>query len=436
MINVVLEITYIRTQDGKITQSKPYVVERTISPFTINHNNKTEKEITNIIQSKIDDFANPYKIVKLLSYNIVVMDTKILQEKYKKQRSKVMMKNAFILKNDWLAYAKGIMKEAYEETESKCVYYQLEKFLSNPPTGNATKFINRERISQEALYNFFNQYKDDEEEDFCIQSGVSTEMIAKLCKDIKRNMYAYDENNKCFYNVLCNDSKNYCPLVFYCMNGHFYLINDPKCIRSVAESNKPTAKKIKCSSIENEQEEKVFNEIFHIECFNIENAKQMKKGIYILQQSNLEKEIIEFITFHGDLVKTKNRDNVVIQITFKNEENENVIICVDTNYGQNIDYEQIKNVANKNGMEYTNEGVGSVIMKILESKTKSERIQFTDEERVEIIGLYNDKCAMCNEKCNIYEIDVNICTEIRFFISDSIKKNVVELEIYTTMEAE
>jgi hypothetical protein len=209
------------------------------------------------------------------------MDTQILQEKYKKTKSKIMMKNAFILKNDWLSYAKGIMKEAYEETENTCVYYQLEKFLLNPPTGNATKFINRERISQEALYNFFNQYKDEEEVDFCIQSGVSTEMIAKLCKDIKRNMYAYDEDNKCFYNVLCNDSKNYCPIVFYCMNGHFYLINDPKSIRSVAESNKPTAKKIKSSSMENEQEEKVFDDVFHIECFDIENAKEMKKGVYI-----------------------------------------------------------------------------------------------------------------------------------------------------------
>ena len=75
------------------------------------------------------------------------MDTQVLQEKYKKPRSKVMMKNAFILKNDWLSYAKGIMKEAYEETENKCVYYQLEKFLLNPPSGNPTQFINRQTTS-------------------------------------------------------------------------------------------------------------------------------------------------------------------------------------------------------------------------------------------------------------------------------------------------
>ena len=100
-----------------------------------------------------------------------------------------------------MAYSKGIMKEAYEQTDNKCVYYQLEKFLSNPPSGNPTKFINKQRLSQEALYNYFNQV-NEKEKDFCIQSGLSTEMIAKLCKDIKRNMYAYDEDNKCFYNCL------------------------------------------------------------------------------------------------------------------------------------------------------------------------------------------------------------------------------------------
>ena len=322
----------------------------------------------------------------------------------KKPKHQIMMKKGFILKNDWLQYSQGITKDAYKETDDKCVYYQLEQFLLNPPTGNPTKFINKSKTSEEALFKYFNDLNEDEK-DFNVSSGVSTEMISKLCKDIKRNMYAYDENNKCFYNVTCNDSKHYCPIVFYCMNGHFYLINDPKCMRSVAECNKPTAKKIKSSSLDNEQEEKEFNSVFHIEKFIISDALEMEKGVYILQQSNLEKEIIEFITYHGDLVKTKNRDNVVIQITFKNKDKNNVIVCVDTNYSQNIEYEQIKNVANKNDMEYTNEGVGSVIMRLLEKKTKCERKSFNDEERKQIIDLFNGMCALCDEKTKKFEID-------------------------------
>jgi hypothetical protein len=38
-----------------------------------------------------------------------------------KAPEKIMMKNAYILKNDWLRYAKGISEKAFEETDSKCV---------------------------------------------------------------------------------------------------------------------------------------------------------------------------------------------------------------------------------------------------------------------------------------------------------------------------
>ena len=217
MINAVIEIRYIHESNKNGIRMKyyssPSFVNKTISPFTINQNDKTDDNIKNIIYGKMPEFKNPYMEVRLISYDIVVMDTSILQDKYKKLKSKRMKKNAFILKNDWLAYSKGIMKEAYEQTDNKCVYYQLEKFLSNPPSGNPTKFINKQRLSQEALDNYFNQ-ANEEEKDFFIQSGVSTEMIAKLCKDTKRNMHAYDEDNKCFYNVLSNDSKIYCPIVF------------------------------------------------------------------------------------------------------------------------------------------------------------------------------------------------------------------------------
>ena len=98
MIEVQLEIIYTRTnKDGTIKYSNPYLVERTISSFKINQLDKTKENITSIIQNKIDDFKNPYKIVKLLSYNIVVMVTNVLQEKYKKPRSIYSKKRLVVL---------------------------------------------------------------------------------------------------------------------------------------------------------------------------------------------------------------------------------------------------------------------------------------------------------------------------------------------------
>ena len=98
MIEVQLEIIYTRSnKDGTIKYSAPYIVEKIISPFKINQDNKTKENLTNIIHNKIDDFINPYKIVKLLSYKVVVMDTNVLQEKYKKPRSIYSKKRLVVL---------------------------------------------------------------------------------------------------------------------------------------------------------------------------------------------------------------------------------------------------------------------------------------------------------------------------------------------------
>lgn len=372
LINAVLEITYIYTSFGDngrvITRySKPYIVNKTVGPFTINEDEKTEEQIIFFIET-LPEFKNPSNmIVKILSYKIVVMDTKILNGTYKKPKSKVMMKNAFILKNDWLKYAENIADIAYKNTEGECVYSQLEQFLKCPPAGNPTKFLNGQRINKDVLFNYFNSINDKEDTaEFNIKTGVNCEMLGKLCRDLKRNMYAYNENDKCFYSITCNDSKNYCPLTFYCMEDHFYLINDKEATKSIAESNKKEVKKIKSSMIENEKDEKEEIKINHIETLQIENIKQMNEGYYLLQQSNLSEEVIKYIISYGEQVKTNSRENAIISMTFKNKDKKNVCVCVDANYGKNIPYEQIQKVAKFNNIDYVNEGIGSVVYKLLQ----------------------------------------------------------------------
>lgn len=371
LINAVLEVVYIYHKlddNGRTTTrySKPIIINKTLGPLTINEDEKTNENITSIIET-LPEFKNPYMIVKILSYKIVVMDTKILNGTYKKQKSKVMMKNAFILKNDWLKYAENIADIAYKNTEGECVYSQLEQFLKCPPAGNPTKFLNGQRINKDVLFNYFNSITDKEETaEFNIKTGVNCEMLGKLCRDLKRNMYAYNENDKCFYSITSNDSKNYCPLTFYCMEDHFYLINDKEATKSIAESNKKTAKKIKSSIVENEIDEKEEIKINHIETLQIENIKQMNEGYYLLQQSNLNDEVIKYIISYEEQVKTNSRENVVISMTFKNKDKKNVCICVDANYGKNIPYEQIQKVAKFNNIDYVNEGIGSVVYKLLQ----------------------------------------------------------------------
>jgi 5-methylcytosine-specific restriction endonuclease McrA len=128
-------------------------------------------------------------------------------------------------------------------------------------------------------------------------------------------------------------------------------------------------------------------------------------GIYLLQQSNITKETLKFISFYNSVPKTKNRDNVIVQIKFKNSKDENVFIACDVNYGENIDYEQLKQIANQNNIKYVNEGIGSVILKVIENSKIHERKTLNEDEKLKLIKDYKSCCAICKIKVEIFEID-------------------------------
>ena len=143
-------------------------------------------------------------------------------------------------------------------------------------------------------------------ENFTIDSGVSTELIALLCESLKRNMYAYDEDEKIFHSVTSSNSKNYCPVVFYKMNGHCYLINNKSIISSAAETNKNVATKIISITIEEEKEDIIMNyEVFHLENYDVYDSPNMEEGIYLVNQSNLNSEVIKFMEIFRENPKTK-----------------------------------------------------------------------------------------------------------------------------------
>jgi hypothetical protein len=397
MLELKLQIIYDLYPD------KVYIKDVREGPFT-----KRMSEIPELIQSYIS--YDGYKTTKVIESKGEYLQT----EKLKKDRVpkiKQMMKRSFVLENDWLKYAKSIADYAYDETNDTCVYHQLSKYLLNPPSGNPTKFINGKRMSEDAICQFLQEYTNDNVEypNFQMNSGVSTELVALLCKELKRNLYAYDEDDKCFYNVLTNnENRNYCPIVYYKFNGHMYLLNSSEVIRSVAESNKSTAKKVITQSIDEENNETYTEqtlEINHIGIFDIETAMNMKKGIYLIQKSNITDETLKFISYFRKVPRTKNRDNVIVQMSYINRENEIVTIACDVNYGQNIDYAMLKHIANENSIYYVNEGIGSVILKVIEKSKKQERRILTDEEKSNLIKEHKKCCAICSAKAEEFEID-------------------------------
>ena len=232
-------------------------------------------------------------------------------------------------------------------------------------------------------------------------------MIKMLCHEIKRNMYAYDDNDYCFENLIQYDSDHYSPLVFYKYTGHMYLINDKNTIRSIAESNKNTAKKIKTQLLDETPRNENNLIVYHLEEFNVKNAKAMEEGIYIINKSNITQETINFIQEYEEIPKTKNRDNVIVKFDYKNNENKAVSICVDANYGNDIEYNKIKKVAEYNEIKYINEGVGTVIQTILKNNYKVARGYLNPMERKAFIEKHENKCAKCDLFIDIKNIEID-----------------------------
>ena len=193
MLNLKVEIIYDKYPD------KIFVKDLIEGAFT---------EPAGNIQKIIDSYNehDGYKLVKVIGSKVNYLNS----EKVKKDRKpkiKQMMKRSYVLKNDWLYYAKNIADYAYDHTDDTCVYHQLTKYLLEPPTGRPTKFITGEKTSPTAIYNFLKSRTTEfDYPNFnSIQDGVSTEQVGQLCREVKRNLYVYDEDDKCFYSELNNN---------------------------------------------------------------------------------------------------------------------------------------------------------------------------------------------------------------------------------------
>jgi hypothetical protein len=414
------ERTYKTTVNVERLYKKDFYKNRTLETRTGSTDTLTFVEILNTTPSQVKKYLERYNnetsvfVDTVINYRLERSLTLTIKEERKHK-----MRRAFIVKNDWFRYLEGVADYAYKNNENKCVYYQLSQFLLNPPTGIPQKRIGKQKMSPEAIYDFlaenYGRYYDDEE--FNMDSGVSTEMIERICHELKRNMYAYNAENKVFSCIKSYSSKNYCPIVFYKYAGHFYILDKPDSIRSVAESNKANSTSVISNLVENAEKELLKLPVYHLETFDVDNAYQYAPGIYLMNQSNLNYEMRQFYITHRHDIYTKSQGNVVVQMKYKNENNEDVFIACDMTYGlfptdeTNIHavYDMIKNVASKNGIDYINEGIGGFIGKLLnkmrnEDKVSRERLDKKILEK--LVKECKGKCNMCGLKFgNDYEID-------------------------------
>ena len=137
----------------------------------------------------------------------------------------------------------------------------------------------------------------------------------------------------------------------------------------------------------------------------------MVEGIYLLNHSHFDDEIVEFISILKNVPMTKSCKSNIIEIRFevgmevRKENKKYVIICIDSTHGENYDYKRIKNVASNSDITYINDGIGSLILSILGKGSKSCREYLTPVQRNSFIESCGSKCAVCNLPCDTFEID-------------------------------
>ena len=276
-----------------------------------------ERDLDNVFRRTYNDKSlsreDSEKFIDAENVSYEVMDEERFQRMARESEIQLMMSGRTIIAKEWLQFAKNVSPDAFVETDNECCYYQLSKFLNNPPSNKEQKSFkygsDKFKTDKEGLFKFFSIIADGSQNypNFNIKSGVSTEMVVKLCVALGRSCYAYDGGNKCFAKCVINN-KNYCPVAFYKYNGHMYLISDKDCFKSITESNKPNIS-IKTSTVETQTEENCDSKlnIEYVTNFDISTAKDAESKLYIISKSNLFEELKQYIiTYKSEpIVKTK-----------------------------------------------------------------------------------------------------------------------------------
>ncbi len=391
---VIIHYSYVKVDYIKGTKKAP--IRTTIKDTYYGTNITSQHAIRELIETKesIDHYGASF----IQSIDQV---TPLKSDHFKKvKKENLPMKLGYVLKLDWLKYAHGIAQTAYEQTDDKCVPHQLREFLLHPPSKRPTKFIDRVKTKDAVLW------ADTSE-------GVTTAQVAQLCKELKRNMYAYDGDDNCFYSVTNNSNEHYCPVVFYTTNGHMYLINDPKCILSAKENNKPTtAKKLVISdSLTDERLQKKEKEHDNTNVtylgkkkFDVRNAMKYS-GTIILNQPSCEDTMMRFVCEHQIQPRISISNNRRTGFSYKNKDDETVNVVCDANYGNDIEYEQLRNVATQSEIIYINEGIGSVLCHLIAKSMRENRAYLTEKDKRELIEDQSFKCRICDCPCAKFEID-------------------------------
>ena len=373
-----------------------------------------------------------------------------------------LMERASVLSDNFLKHAGGIHIKAKEDTEGKCVENQLLEFFLNPGyTDPITKIP--ESYQAEVMCpldaNTLNIYLESLPTP-STGNGFSARQLAKMCVDLRLNMYALDHSSKAFLRInqfsltrprgQSGDTHHH-PLVFYCANKHFYLITHPQSIKSIVETCKEGV-----DSRNFQETDEVMTEglvVRSSEGKAVDALLEAPEGHYILEQDSLEEEVFDYMEKTGCAPQIQLKDNRIIGFTISEvippkpippapvipkrkeftkgkkgqpdyekalRKHEKATIehkkaCValknsqvskshkthkfscNPNFLQGFPHEAVQIVCEKVGIPFHNQGLGSLALELAHIDKTLQRVPISDEIKENLLEEQECKCA--NESC-------------------------------------
>ena len=235
-----------------------------------------------------------------------------------------LMERASVLSDNFLKHAGGIHIKAKENTKGKCVENQLLEFFLNPGyTDPITKIPVKWQSSEMTDLNAstLNIYLESLPK---TKSGneFSARQLAKMCVDLRLNMYALDHSSKAFIRINKfsltwprgqSGHTGHHPLVFYCANKHFYLITHPQSIKSIVETCKEGV-----DSRNFQETDEVMTEALEVrssEDKDVASLLEAPEGHYIMEQDSLEEEVFDYMKKTGCAPMIQLKENRIVGFT-------------------------------------------------------------------------------------------------------------------------
>ena len=425
------------------------------------------------------DYGTNSKVVKdlwLEAPPIIVQKTKFTAAQFLEDE---LMERASVLSDNFLKHAGGIHIKAKEDTEGKCVENQLLEFFLNPGyTDPITKIPeshqaeNMTELNSNTLNKYLESLPKKKE-----GHGFSARQLATMCVDLRLNMYALDHTSKAFLRINQfsltwprgqSGHTGHHPLVFYCVNKHFYLITHPQSIKSIVETCKDNV-----DSRNFQETDEVINEALIVrssEGKDVASLLEAPEGHYIMEQDSLEEEVFDYMEKTGCAPQIQLKDNRIIGFTVsevvppkpippapvkpkrseftkgkKGQPDyekavaahnlaaiEHKKACValknsqvskshkthkfscNPNFLEGFPHEAVKQVCEEAGIPFHNQGLGSLALELAHIDKTLKRVPISDDTKILLLEEQECKCA--NESCGLsINLSTSNCDHIKPF---------------------